>query len=139
MWPLRCSSRSEFGFFRNAIVVAVLARTLCGLVGTFVVLRGMSYMGHGLGHAIYGGAAATALLPGELPGRGGPVGSNIGLAMGRVGRIGGGLQRPMAVIAGFAFGVVAKDIDARAGKGLEALLFGSILGVSAVTWRWSAG
>jgi manganese/iron transport system permease protein/iron/zinc/copper transport system permease protein len=32
-----------FQFFRNGIVVATVAGALCGLLGVFVVLRGMSY------------------------------------------------------------------------------------------------
>ena len=44
----------EYGFFRHAMLVAVLAGALCGLVGVYVILRGMSYIGHGLSHAIFG-------------------------------------------------------------------------------------
>ena len=35
---------------------------LCGLVGVYVVLRGMSYIGHGLSHAIFGGAVVAYAL-----------------------------------------------------------------------------
>ncbi|MGH9021988.1 MAG: metal ABC transporter permease, partial [Acidimicrobiia bacterium] len=52
----------EFEFFVNGLVVATLSGALCGLVGVFVVLKGMSYIGHGLSHAIFGGFAASALL-----------------------------------------------------------------------------
>ena len=45
----------EFEFFRNGIIVATLAGALCGVVGSYVVLRNMSYIGHGLSHAIFGG------------------------------------------------------------------------------------
>ena len=38
----------EFGFFQRGALVAVLAGALCGLVGVFVVVRSMSYIGHGL-------------------------------------------------------------------------------------------
>ena len=48
----------RYEFFRNGIAVATLAGALCGLVGVYVVLRGMNYVGHGLSHAIFGGAAA---------------------------------------------------------------------------------
>jgi manganese/iron transport system permease protein/iron/zinc/copper transport system permease protein len=51
-----------FQFFRNGIVVATVAGALCGLLGVFVVLRGMSYIGHGLSHAVFGGAAASAVI-----------------------------------------------------------------------------
>ena len=52
----------QYGFFRHAIAVASLAGALCGLVGVYVVLRGMSYIGHGLSHAIFGGAVAAYVL-----------------------------------------------------------------------------
>ena len=52
----------EFEFFRNGVAVATIAGALCGLVGVFVVLKGMSYIGHGLSHAIFGGFAASTLL-----------------------------------------------------------------------------
>ena len=50
----------HYGFFRHALMVAVLAGALCGLVGVYVVLRGMSYIGHGLSHAIFGGSGGRA-------------------------------------------------------------------------------
>ncbi|MBW3627505.1 MAG: metal ABC transporter permease, partial [Actinobacteria bacterium] len=52
----------DFEFFRNGLIVATLAGALCGMVGVYVVLKGMSYIGHGLSHAIFGGFAASALL-----------------------------------------------------------------------------
>nr|HRJ41985.1 metal ABC transporter permease [Caldilineaceae bacterium] len=49
-----------FEFFRNGTWAAVLAGALCGLVGVYIVLRGMSYIGHGLSHAIFGGAVVSS-------------------------------------------------------------------------------
>ena len=43
-----------YSFFNNGLAVATLAGALCGLLGVFVVLRGMSYIGHGLSHAVFG-------------------------------------------------------------------------------------
>ncbi|MFN5601794.1 MAG: metal ABC transporter permease, partial [Acidimicrobiaceae bacterium] len=51
-----------YQFFNNGLIVATLAGALCGLLGVFVVLRGMSYIGHGLSHAVFGGAAASAVM-----------------------------------------------------------------------------
>ena len=51
-----------YDFFVKGLGAAVLAGALCGLIGVFVVLRGMSYIGHGLSHAIFGGYAAAPLL-----------------------------------------------------------------------------
>ena len=52
----------SYEFFRNGLIIATLAGALCGLIGVFVVLRGMSYIGHGLSHAVFGGAALAAVL-----------------------------------------------------------------------------
>ena len=52
----------EFEFFRNGIYVATIAGALCGVVGCYVVLRNMSYIGHGLSHSIFGGYAVAGLV-----------------------------------------------------------------------------
>ena len=52
----------QYQFVVNGMIAAVLAGGLCGLLGVFITLRGMSYIGHGLSHAVFGrpssGAAA---------------------------------------------------------------------------------
>ena len=62
MWALDLAEPYGFEFFRNGVLVAVVAGALSGLLGVFVVLRGMSYIGHGLSHAVFGGAAASAVM-----------------------------------------------------------------------------
>src|SRR4026209_984877 len=52
----------QYEFFRHGLLVAVLFGGLCGLIGTMIVLRRMSYIGHGLSHAIFGGAVVTYLM-----------------------------------------------------------------------------
>src|SRR5260221_10365849 len=49
----------KYEFFRNGSIAALLIGALCGLLGVYIVLRGMSYIGHGLSHAIFGGAAVA--------------------------------------------------------------------------------
>ena len=56
----------EYEFFRQGLAVAMLAGALCGLIGVYVVLRHMSYIGHGLSHAIFGGAVASYALGVQL-------------------------------------------------------------------------
>jgi manganese/iron transport system permease protein/iron/zinc/copper transport system permease protein len=46
----------EYEFFRNGLFAALMVGALGGLIGVYVVLRGMSYVGHGLSHAAIGGA-----------------------------------------------------------------------------------
>ena len=52
----------EFGFFVRAVIAASLVGGLCGLMGVYIVLRGMSYIGHGLSHAIFGGAVVSWIM-----------------------------------------------------------------------------
>ena len=52
----------EHAFFIRGLIAATLVGALCGLVGVYIVLRRMSYIGHGLAHAIFGGAAVSYIL-----------------------------------------------------------------------------
>ena len=51
-----------FEFFRYGLVAAVFVGALCGLIGVYIVLRGMSYIGHGLSHAVFGGAVVAFVI-----------------------------------------------------------------------------
>ena len=37
-----------FAFFQKGLLVAALSGALLGFIGVYIVLRGMSYIGHGL-------------------------------------------------------------------------------------------
>ncbi|HEX8873681.1 MAG TPA: metal ABC transporter permease, partial [Nitrosospira sp.] len=52
----------EYEFFRHGLLAALMVGSLCGLIGMYVVLRGMSYVGHGLSHAAFGGAVVGFTL-----------------------------------------------------------------------------
>jgi manganese/iron transport system permease protein/iron/zinc/copper transport system permease protein len=122
----------EFEFFRNALVVAVLAGAVCGLIGVYVVLRGMSYIGHGLSHAVFGGAAAAAVMGVNYFLGAGLWGVASGLLIGRVARrriIGADAAIGVVTTASFALGIVLFNRYGQARKSLDASLFGSVLGV----------
>ena len=123
----------QFEFFRNGLAVAVLAGAVCGLVGVFVVLRHMSYIGHGLSHAIFGGAAASAVLSINFYLGAGVWGMLSALMIGRVarrGKIGSDAAIGVITTASFALGLALSNLFGQAKKSIEAVLFGSILGVS---------
>ncbi len=52
----------QYRFFQHGLWVAFLTGCLCGLLGVYIILRQMSYIGHGLAHAVFGGAIASFLL-----------------------------------------------------------------------------
>jgi len=121
-----------YSFFNNGLAVATLAGALCGLLGVFVVLRGMSYIGHGLSHAVFGGAAASAVV-----GINYFVGAGIwavvsGVLIGRIARrriIGADAAIGVVTTASFAIGLALLNRYGQAKKSIEAVLFGSVLGV----------
>ncbi len=123
----------EFEFFRNGLIVATLAGALCGMVGVYVVLKGMSYIGHGLSHAIFGGFAASALLGVNFVLGAGVWGVASALMINGVTRrrvIGADAAIGVITTASFALGLALLAIFGRQGQSFDAALFGSILGVS---------
>ncbi|HEX6423255.1 MAG TPA: metal ABC transporter permease [Acidimicrobiales bacterium] len=132
----------QFEFFRHGLLVATVAGGLCGLVGTYVVLRRMSYLGHGLSHAVFGGAAAAAVLGVDFFLGAGLWGIAAALAIGRVSRrriIGSDAAIGVITTASFAFGLALFGLYGRARRSTDALLFGSVLGVDEVDIAIVAG
>ena len=123
----------QYEFFRNGVIVATLAGGLCGFVGVFVVLRNMSYIGHGMSHAIFGGFAASALLGVNYFLGAGVWGLASALAIGAITRRRGlGSDAVIGVIttASFAIGLILGDLFHGPKQNFDAALFGSILGIS---------
>lgn len=121
-----------YGFFVNGLAAAVLAGALCGLIGVYITLRGMSYIGHGLSHAIFGGYAAAPLLgvPAVLGAGAWGLASALAInAVARGRRIGADAAIGVITTASFALGVALLQKFGNSGPSFEALLFGSILGV----------
>ena len=122
-----------YEFFVKGLAAAVLAGALCGLIGVFVTLRGMSYIGHGLSHAIFGGYAAAPLIGVPILLGAGLWGLASALAINAVARsrrIGADAAIGVVTTASFALGVALLTRFGNKGPSFDALLFGSINGVS---------
>lgn len=123
----------QYAFFRHAIVVAVLAGVLCGLVGVYVVLRGMSYIGHGLSHAIFGGAVASYALGFNFYVGALTWGLISALLIQKVARrktIGADAAIGVVTSASFAIGIAIISVIGSFTRNFEAALFGNVLGVT---------
>jgi ABC-type Mn2+/Zn2+ transport system permease subunit len=123
----------EFEFFRNGVIVATLAGALCGVVGCYVVLRNMSYIGHGLSHAIFGGYAVAGLIGVNLFLGAGAWGVVTALAIGGIVRrrpIGSDAAIGVVTTASFALGLALVQLYGSPGQNADALLFGNVLGVT---------
>ena len=121
-----------YPFFRDGIVVATLAGALCGLVGVYVVLRGMSYIGHGLSHSIFGGAVASSVMGVNVLAGAAVWGFASALLINGVTRrrvIGGDAAIGVVTTAAFAVGVVLISARRSFTRNFDALLFGNVLGV----------
>ena len=122
----------EFEFFRNGLLVATIAGALCGLIGVYVVLRGMSYIGHGLSHAIFGGFAASGLVNVNYflgAGIWGLASALMVTAVTRRRTIGSDAAIGVITTASFALGLALIQIYGSPGRNADAVLFGNVLGV----------
>lgn len=121
------------GFMTRALLAGVLVSIACGVVGTFVVLRGLAFIGDALAHGVLPGIAGAILL--GLPGM-------LGAAVGAIVMIGGvslvtrrsRLSSDTAIgllfVAMLALGVVMISASDAFQGDLIAILFGQILGTS---------
>jgi len=124
--------RFHYAFFVHGMEAAVMAGALCGLIGVFITLRGMSYIGHGLSHSIFGGFAAAPLVGiNPLLGAGvwGLMSALAITSVTRRSRIGADAAIGVITTASFALGVALITKYGNKGATFDALLFGSILGV----------
>lgn len=123
----------QFEFFRNGIITAVLAGSLCGLIGVYVVLRGMSYIGHGLSHAIFGGAVVSFVMQWNFylgAGIWGFVAAVLINQTVRRTKINADAAIGVITTASFAIGIALISRYRRFTRSFDAALFGNILGVT---------
>jgi len=124
----------SYAFFQKGLIVAALSGALLGFLGVYIVLRGMSYIGHGLSHSIFGGFAAVQLFAAQFYAIGAALwGIASALAINGVTRrtrIGADAAIGVITTASFALGVALFAKFGTSGPAFENALFGSILGIS---------
>lgn len=121
-------------FLLRALLAGVLVSIACAVVGTFVVLRGLAFIGDALAHGVLPGIAGALLL--GLPGI---VGATVGaLAMiagvsviTRRTRLSSDTAIGLLFVAMLALGVVIVSRSTSFAGDLVGILFGQILGTSA--------
>jgi len=130
-----------YTFMRHAMIAAVLVGITSGVIGSFVVVRGMSFFGDALAHSILpgvavayivtGGAASGALFLGGLIAG---IGSALGIGwLTRGDRLKEDTAIGIVFVAMFALGIAIISSDSRAyGRDLVHILFGNILGIASV-------
>jgi len=120
-------------FMVHALIAGVLVAVSCAIVGTFVVLRGLAFIGDALGHGVLPGIAGSMLL-----GYSGMWGAAVGAVV-MIGGISIITQRSrlssdtaigLLFVGMLALGVVIISRSTSFRGDLTGILFGEILGVS---------
>src|SRR5215217_2999851 len=52
----------QFGFMQRGLLASVLVAAICGILGSFVVLKRLAFIGDALAHASFGGVALAFVL-----------------------------------------------------------------------------
>jgi len=123
----------RFEFFGRALLAATGAGALCGLIGVYIVLRRMSYIGHGLSHAVFGGAVVSFIMQINFylgAGLWGFLSALLITLTTRRRQIAADAAIGIVTTASFALGVAIISKVRRFTKNFEAALFGNILGVT---------
>ncbi|MCG7757602.1 MAG: metal ABC transporter permease [Nitrosomonas sp.] len=123
----------DYDFFRRGLLAALMVGALGGLIGVYVVLRGMSYIGHGLSHAVIGGAVIGFTLNLNFYAGACALGVFAALIINRITQ--NSKIKPDAAIgivttAIFALGVAIISKLRNFKQNFEAALFGNILGIT---------
>lgn len=123
----------QFEFFRHALLGATMVGALTGLVGVFVVLRRMSYIGHGMSHSVFGGAVVGYVVGINFYVAAGIWGFLSALLINQTTRkrqIGADAAIGIVTTASFALGVALISRASSVTRNFDAALFGNLLGVT---------
>lgn len=52
----------QYGFLQKALLTSVMVGIICGIIGCFIILRGMALMGDAISHAVLPGVAISYML-----------------------------------------------------------------------------
>jgi ABC-type Mn2+/Zn2+ transport system permease subunit len=121
------------GFMLRALLAGVLVSIACAVVGTFVVLRGLAFIGDALAHGVLPGIAGALLL--GAPGIAGAVVGALAMIGGvtlitRRSRLSSDTAIGLLFVGMLALGVVIVSRSGSFTGDLVAILFGQILGTS---------
>jgi ABC-type Mn2+/Zn2+ transport system permease subunit len=123
----------SYAFMQRGFLAAVMVGILCAVVGCYVVLRSMAFLGDALAHAILPGVAVAYLLGGNLMLGALVAAVLVALGIGALSRQ-GTLKEDTAIgilfAAALALGVALISSIQTYAVDLTHILFGNVLGVS---------
>lgn len=126
-------SPMAYGFMQRGLLAAILVGIVCAVMGAFVVLRGLAFIGDAVSHAAFPGLVIAYMLGIPLYIGGGIAAVGTALAIGAVARR-GALRFDTAVgvlFAGtFAFGILLFSTIQNYVADLFSYLLGNVLGIT---------
>lgn len=123
----------SYGFMQRGLLASLMVGVLCAVVGCYVVLRSMSFLGDALAHAILPGVAVAYLVKGNLTIGALVAAIIVALAIGFFSRQ-GTIKEDTAIgilfAAALSLGVAMISTIKSYAVDLTHILFGNVLGVS---------
>ncbi|MBB5922105.1 manganese/iron transport system permease protein [Actinoalloteichus hoggarensis] len=120
-------------FMRRAFLVAAMSGVVCGVIGCYVVLRGMAFIGDTVAHAVFPGVSIAFVFQFNLV-LGGAVAGLLTAVLVAVFSQNRRLKEDTVIgvlfAAAFGLGIVILSSTAGYSGSLESFLFGQILGIS---------
>ena len=131
----------SYAFMSRGLLAAVMVGILCSVIGCYVVLRSMAFLGDAMAHAILPGIAIAYLLKGNLTI--GALVAAIVVALGigafsRQGTIKEDTAISIMFTAALALGIAIISSIQTYAVDLSHILFGNVLGVSSEDLRLTA-
>ncbi len=123
----------SYSFMVRGLLASVMVGILCAVMGTYVVLRGMAFLGDAMAHAILPGVAIAYLLHGNLLVGAMIAAVVIAISIGFFSK-GGAVKEDTAIgilfAAALSLGVALISSIQTYAVDLSHILFGNVLGVS---------
>lgn len=131
-----------FSFMQRGLLASIMVGVVCAVVGCYVVLRSMAFLGDALAHAILPGVAVAYLLKGNLTVGALVAAVIVALGIGAFSRR-GAIKEDTAIgilfAAALSLGVALISTVRTFAVDLTHILFGNVLGVSAANLWLTAG
>lgn len=131
-----------YGFMQRGLAASMMVGVLCAVVGCYIVLRSMAFLGDALAHGILPGVAVAYLLQGSLIVGALVAAVAVALGIGLLSRH-GTIREDTAIgilfAASLSLGVLLISTIRTYAVDLTHILFGNVLGVSAADLWLTAG